>query len=270
MARSAARRFPALIRRPGTRWQAGGGGGGPAPFDPLDLSPIRLLEADSTWIATDGGGDVTTWTDQSTAARDYSGVSGIPTYIASDAAFDGEGSVDFTAASSESLREATTPSDIKILHDGTGGTFIAVVDTDGVGTLQTLFQTLASATAANTGFFVRYTATGWRVFVGNSSGVFVSDITAAITPGSKGILTWRMNSGESPAVDLRWQGASIGTGAITGTPASGDSTGTPRLGANSTPAQGFDGRVAAFGVFPWLDASQVTALEGYFAAKYGL
>ena len=261
-------RLGKLVRRGGRSLV---GGGGAAPFDPLDLVPIRYLVGDSAYITTDGGGDVTNWEDQSTAARDYSGVTAIPTYVASDAGLNNQGSLDFAAASSESLREVDIPTDIRILHNGVGGTFVAVLDNDGAGTTQTIFQTLGTATSASTGLFLRYSGAGSiRALVGNSSGIFVSDITGSVAAGSAGILVWRMKSGESPAVDMRWNGVSIASSAITGSPASGNPTGTPRIGANATPAQGYDGRIAAVAVFPWLNASQVTQLEDFLAAKYGL
>lgn len=261
-------RLGKLVRRGGRSLIASGGG---APFDPLSLNPIRYLVADSAFVTVDGSGDVTLWDDQSTAARDYSGLSGFPTYVASDAGLNNQGSLDFAGASNESLRESSIPTDIRILHDGVGGTFVAVLDLDGVSTTQTIFQTIGTFTSVNIGVIFRYSGAGSiRAAVGNGSGAFVSDLTGSVSAGSAGILVWRMKSGESPEVDMRWNGASIASGSISGSPSTSSSSNTPRIGANATPAQGYDGRIAMVGVFPWLTAGEVTQLETFLAAKYGL
>jgi hypothetical protein len=76
MARSAARRFVGadLLRRPGTRWQAGGGGGGAPAYNPLTALPNLRLALDAATV-TLVGADVDVWPDQSGLGQDFSAAS---------------------------------------------------------------------------------------------------------------------------------------------------------------------------------------------------
>jgi hypothetical protein len=243
-------------------------------WDPIaTLAPVRWLEADSADITVNGSDDVTLWEDRSSAGVDMKGPSGpIPTYIPTDAALNNRGSVDFAAASSETLREDSIAADLRCLHDATGGTFVAVVDTDGAGTTQTLFTTSGVFTAANIGLFIRYTASGFRVGVCNGSGTFVADVTGAITGGAKGALIVRLDSSASPPLSVRWRGSQIASaGSLTGTPSTSSSTSAARLGVTSTLIQPWDGRVAQVGVVPdYVSGDALLDLERYCEWKWGL
>lgn len=263
------RRILELIRRPNARFRETNGVS--IPYFPLTLNPIRWLEASAQYVTIDGSDDVTTWADQSPSNVPMEGIGSKPTYISSDPNLNDQGSIDFAASANEFLRESIIHADLKCLHDGTGGTFIAVVDTDGADAQQTLYSTSSNFTAVSTGFFVRYTGSGWRAAIMKGSSPFVADRTGVITGGEKGVLVIRMKSGESPEFNMRWNGVQIASDpTFDTTPSTGNPADVARMGTNTSVTQAFDGRVSVIGVFPYLSLSDVTALEVFLSTKYGL
>jgi hypothetical protein len=142
--------------------------------------------------------------------------------------FGGEDSITYDGNDDELIYNGTK-ADFKFLHDGTGGTFFAIIDSDdGV-----VFDTARFSTTTNIGFAVRITTTaGGRlhVYVNNGTGTRSVDQYVSYTLGTPSIVIVRISTGETDQYDVRLNGVQVMNGSFAAACSSADPTNLATIG----------------------------------------
>jgi hypothetical protein len=158
-------------------------------------------------------------------------------------------------------------SNVKCLHDGSGGTFIMAVRPSVINAANLVAAT--APTAAYHGVRIGYTnGPGLRVSVGNGSGVFDVDTTVAtpLVVGTTYVLTYRVAAGAN-GVTLRKNGANIITAALTA-PSAADPTSALHFGIQVAGGAGVNGTFGhPFVANRVLTDAECTAVENYILAQ---
>jgi hypothetical protein len=158
-------------------------------------------------------------------------------------------------------------SNVKCLHDGSGGTFIMAVRPSVINAAN--FVAATAPTAAYHGVRIGYThGPGLRVSVGNGSGVFDVDTTVAtpLVVGTTYVLTYRVAAGAN-GVTLRKNGANIITAALTA-PSAADPTSALHFGIQVAGGAGVNGTFGhPFVANRVLTDAECTAVENYILAQ---
>jgi hypothetical protein len=249
-----------------------------AAFSPTDLANLVL------WLRADLGitlnsGNVSAWADQAgaDAAHDVSqGTAGNqPPWVASDSAANNRPSVDPDGSSDRLQAASATP--WRHLHDGTGGTLVAVMKATGAGDNQ---YTVSSwgPTTNDPGFSLAYFGTVtdyWRITVRDGSGqTAISANTGdnTVVDGSVNVVAYRYQEGRSPnEYDLRLDGVEKAAGSSAVAPSSGDGAAL-MIGARplSTPDAFSSCPVLELLTFSrGLTDAELTKLEAYLRTVYG-
>lgn len=242
----------------GVGGSGGSGGTGGAPFGPTDLANLKL------WLRADlgvtlNGATVATWEDQSATGADASQALPFkqPTFVASDAALAGQPALDFDGID-DALSHATNA----VESASTDHTFFAVLDSD---TTDASSRWVWESQAGRLGFYFTHSSNNGRHgFCDDAS----RDILGAVPAAGGTYVTWQLQGGTG-SCEVWERTASAGM----------NSTCQPRtLGASAAigamyaaAAFFFNGRIAEIVLYDRkLTAPEVTQVQGYLAARYGL
>ncbi|NBC18361.1 MAG: hypothetical protein GVY18_13710 [Bacteroidetes bacterium] len=161
-----------------------------------------------------------------------------------EATLGGRGAAKFTEADSQDLGSSLAASAWRFLHDGTGMRAMFVIEPSATAGAQTIISTLV-ATSTRVGFelLVNPGNGNLDVIVGNGSGTFVvASTTSGITANTKHLLGIRLGSGETNEYEVWLDGTLKDSGALVGTPDSGDPQMSARLGSRG--GIYYDGKIA--------------------------
>lgn len=242
------------------------GGGGVGPETPLALGVDYWWDARRTDLVGLSAGNVASWACSITGSVFSEAAPNQPKWNAIDASFAGKPCLEFDATNTERL-VWNDGDQLGFLHDGSGGTCIIVDDNSSTGGMFSNGGTTSAAASAGL-LFPNKGATTQGCVVSNASGVYVANFNAAYAQIPE-VAGYRFKLGESPEVEISFQGVSAGVAAV-GVPI-GSSAFNCAMGRQGNSAYYVTGKLCQ--VLLWrryLPTSQLNAVFNWARSEFGV
>lgn len=231
---------------------------------------ISMLAPSERYIASSlAGTPVASWASRGSGA--HAGTQGTganqPSWSASSASFGSKPVVTTTAT--QQLVAGTT-ADFSYLHDGNGGSLLLVARTTLATGIRYLLDTQGGSTIATGALVYLDNANALHFLVGNGSGTPLDLSTTAVAQNVGFVLLVRFATAQTPDCDVRLNRASVASGNAGALTGGASATALLINGSAGASAGDVGDRVEIVTWSRYLSAADVTAVESYVLATYGV